>query len=105
MTLTEDEILNIGEILGIEADYLTDHFTYRDAAITPAVETRVRALLVDINALPINPASFDPTESNEGFRLNGTTEERRLSRKLATLLYLSEYLGLNSGGQTQLVRG
>jgi len=103
MAFSELQKLSIGEALNVQSHVLDSQILTYTASITPAVETRILDLLDAINAVSF--ISIEPTESNEGLRINPGATEKKLLRKLANLLFFYDLPVLSYGGQSMMMRG
>ncbi len=110
MAFTEDEKLNIAQILGVTYIDVNDQiFNLGTAYITAAVEAQVRAQLTRWTTAGANFVRVHPRERNYGVEINSENEKEDIRRNIATLLYLTEtvYGGSGKGArsQVQILRG
>lgn len=102
VTLTEAEKLDIVKVFAEVSEWtyidINDKITnLGESYVTAAVETDIRAILVEWETIKNDFAKFTATDSNEGFNLDLEARKNRARQELAKLLYLD--LG-NSGGRS-----
>jgi hypothetical protein len=95
-TFTETEQLNIGKILGIQADHLTDLLAYRVEGITDEVVLQVQTELANWLTYSTKFTKLHPTESNKGVETYPEKMQGMIQANIANLLFLSDYV--NTGG-------
>jgi hypothetical protein len=100
MALTETQKLKLAEILDVTYIEVFDKIAYLDPVyFTAAVETLLIADIALWETAKTEFASFSPTESNKGFKLNHEAKKNQIRRSVAKKLYFE-----NLGGN-RLIRG
>lgn len=102
MPFTEEQRLDISDILGITPDELNTQIAYLGDRLTATVESRILAKVAQWPSVSGSHTSFTPTESNKGFNLNSSSAKDAIRKSIANWLQID---GVGFSTTIQIERG